>query len=109
MARCVFVGSFPACQAMTASTANSGSVCSHARIANARPCDIRNCAASAAQAMMKDEKRMLGKVQSAERGELPFGIIDARFYDEDDFQPSQRAVQARARRRARACRGDRHG
>src|SRR5947209_4226135 len=77
MAKCVLAGSFPASQAMTASTANSGSVCSHARIASASPCDIRNCAASAAQAITNDEKRMLGKVQSAERGELPFGIIGA--------------------------------
>src|SRR5436305_6114978 len=102
MTRCVWLGSFPACQAMTASTANSGSVCSHARMASANPCDIRNCAASAAQAMMNEEKRMLGKVQSAESGEFPFGIIGGRFYDEDHQQPSQRAVQARARRRPRA-------
>src|SRR5437763_3045342 len=80
MARCVFDGSFPACQAITASTANSGSVCSHARMANARPCDIRNCAASAAQAMTNEEKRMLGNVQSADSGEFPFGIIGGRLY-----------------------------
>jgi hypothetical protein len=36
---------------------------------------MRNCAASAAQAMMKDEKRMLGNVQRAERGELALDII----------------------------------
>ena len=29
--------SWPACHAITASTANSGSVCSHARIASASP------------------------------------------------------------------------
>src|SRR2546421_2752958 len=78
MARWVLLGSLPACQAMTASTANSGIVCSQARMASASPCDIRNCAASAAQAMTKEEKRMLGKVQRAERGEFAFGIIGAR-------------------------------
>src|SRR5436305_186972 len=81
MARCVFAGSFPAPQAITASTANSGMVCSQARMASASPCDIRNCAASAAQAMTNEEKRMLGNVQSQERGVEPFGIIGRRFYD----------------------------
>src|SRR5512140_2408691 len=59
--------SFPASQAMTASTANSGRVCSHARIASARPCEMRNCAASAPHAMMKADSRTLGNVQRAER------------------------------------------
>src|SRR5712691_9684609 len=79
MARCVFVGSFPACHAITASTANSGSVCSHARIASARPWEIRNCAASAPQAMTKAEKRILGNVQSADQEE-GFGIIKRRAF-----------------------------
>ncbi len=57
--------SCPACQAITASTANSGSVCSQARIASASPCDIMNCAASAPHATRKALSSMLGKVQSA--------------------------------------------
>src|SRR5260370_15465052 len=74
IARCVRDGSLPALHAMTASTANSGSVCSHARIASASPCDMRNCAASAPQAMTNEEMRMLGNVQSADQAEV-FGII----------------------------------
>src|SRR5207245_1531544 len=42
-------------QAMTASTANSGSACSHARIASAIPCDTRNWAHSAPQEIRKAE------------------------------------------------------
>ena len=72
--RCVFDGSFPACQAITASTANSGMVCSHAKIASASPCEIKNCAASAPHAMMNDERRMLGKVQSEDHADV-FSII----------------------------------
>src|SRR5437764_8778984 len=97
MARCVFVGSLPACHAITASTANSGSVCSHARIASASPCEIRNCAASAPQAMTNAEKRMQGNVQIAESVEDDFSIIAAHS-NEDDLEPSERAVQARAPR-----------
>ena len=52
-------------QAMSASTANSGSVCSHARIASDRPWLMKNWAASAPQAMTKAESRIDGKVQSA--------------------------------------------
>src|SRR5947207_3073941 len=63
---------------MTASTANSGIVCSHARIASANPCDMRNCAASAAQAITNAEKRMLGNVQRAERTDCDFVIIGSR-------------------------------
>src|SRR6185503_4756277 len=61
----------PASQAITASTANSGSVCSHAKMARARPWEIMNCAASAPQATRKADSRMLGKVHSAERAEPP--------------------------------------
>src|SRR5436305_4175618 len=75
MTRCVWLGSLPACQAMTASTANSGNVCSHARIASANPCAIRNCAASAAQAMMNDESRMAGKVQSADHAAAETAVV----------------------------------
>src|SRR2546430_6225639 len=50
MARWARSGSRPASQAITASTANSGRVCSQARIARARPWEMRNCAASAPQA-----------------------------------------------------------
>src|SRR5687767_10500871 len=53
------------CQAMTASTANSGRVWSQASAASASPRETRNCAASAPQPMMKDESRIAGKVQSA--------------------------------------------
>src|ERR1051325_108834 len=65
MARCVCDGFFPAFQAMTASTANSGNVCSHARTASARPCEMRNSAASAPRAMTKAARTMLGRGQSA--------------------------------------------
>src|SRR5215813_1483214 len=51
---------------MTASTANSGSVWSHARIASASPCETRNWAASAAHAIMTAEPRTVGKVHKAE-------------------------------------------
>src|SRR6266496_4097363 len=53
-------------QAMSASTANSGRVWSQAKRARARPWLMKNCAASAPQAITKAEKRTDGKVQSAE-------------------------------------------
>src|SRR6478752_3834980 len=56
----------PASHAITASTANSGSVCTQARIASASPCEMKNCAASAAQATRKALASMLGKVHSAD-------------------------------------------
>ncbi len=68
IARWTFAGSFPASHAMTASTANSGSVWSHASIARASPCETRNCAASAPQATRNAENRTDGNVQSAARG-----------------------------------------
>jgi hypothetical protein len=61
----------PASHAITASTANSGSVCSQASAARASPWEIRNCAASAPQATRKAESRMDGKVHSAERAAAP--------------------------------------
>ncbi len=76
MTRWDWEGSLPALQAMTASTANSGSVCSQARMARASPWEMRNCAASAPQAMTNADRRMLGNVQSAERTE-DFAIIGA--------------------------------
>ena len=60
---------------MTASTANSGSVCSHARIASAKPCAIRNCAASAAHAMMNADRRMLGNVQIADHAAAEAAVV----------------------------------
>src|SRR5262245_58326309 len=51
---------------MTASTANSGRVCSQARMASAKPCETRNWAASAAQAISTAEPSTEGKVHSAE-------------------------------------------
>src|SRR5215467_3259864 len=71
IARCARWGSLPASQAITASTANSGRVCSQARIARASPWDIRNCAASAPHATRKAESSMLGKVHSADSAEAP--------------------------------------
>src|ERR1041385_9442511 len=65
MARCARAGSLPASHAITASTANSGSVWSQARIASANPCEMRNCAASAPQATRNADSSMLGKVHSA--------------------------------------------
>ncbi len=76
IARWTFAGSFPASHAMIASTANSGSVCSHARIASASPCETRNCAASAPQATRNAEKRTDGNVHRAVRGDA-FATIAA--------------------------------
>ena len=59
-------GSLPAFHAITASTANSGIVWMRARIARARPCDIRNSAASAPQATTNAAPIIAGNVQSAE-------------------------------------------
>src|SRR5438477_270304 len=56
-------------QASTASTANSGSVCSHARMASATPCATKNCADSAAQAMSMEAARIDGAVHSTLSGE----------------------------------------
>src|SRR5205085_10268296 len=106
MARWVFVGSLPASHAITASTANSGNVCSHARIASANPCDIKNCAASAPHAMTNAEKRMEGNVQIAEKAVDDFSII-APHSNEDDLQPAECVVQARASRHRRARGRDR--
>src|SRR5258708_37045609 len=103
MARCVMLGFFPACQAMTASTANSGSVCSQARMARANPCEMRNCAASAPQAITNAEKRIEGNVQSAEMGDV-FGIIGLRrerHCNENDRQPAESTLQACPRRDSR--------
>src|SRR6267378_6639322 len=77
MARCARSGFRPASQAITASTANSGSVCSHARIASARPCEMRNCAASAPQATRKADSSMLGKVHSAPSAVPPACVAEA--------------------------------
>src|SRR5213592_1004171 len=49
---------------MTASTANSGSACSHARIASAIPCDTRNWAHSAPQEIRKADTTTAGKGQA---------------------------------------------
>src|SRR5260370_2545976 len=54
--------------AYTASTANSGSVCSHARIASANPWAMKNCADSAAQAISKAANRMEGAVHNIDHG-----------------------------------------
>src|SRR5215469_11421724 len=54
--------------ASTASTANSGSVCSHARIASANPCAMKNCDDSAAQAIISAEIRMAGAAHSTVAG-----------------------------------------
>src|SRR5262249_47312456 len=56
------------CQASTASTANSGSVCSHARMASANPCPMKNCADSAAQAMSSAATRIAGAAQRTVAG-----------------------------------------
>src|SRR6185503_12238954 len=77
IARCARSGSRPASHAITASTANSGSVWSHARMASASPWEMRNCAASAPQATRNADSRMLGKVQMAERAEPPACNADA--------------------------------
>src|SRR5438105_10643422 len=97
MARWARSGSRPASHAITASTANSGRVCIHARIASANPCEIRNCAASAPQAMTNAEKRMHGNVHTAESAEDDLSII-GRHSNEEHHQQAQRDLQARARR-----------
>src|SRR5436309_8310187 len=71
IARWARSGSRPASQAITASTANSGSVCNQARIARARPWEMRNWAASAPQVTRKADARMLGNVHSADSAEPP--------------------------------------
>src|SRR5690349_6272023 len=55
-------------QASTASTANSGSVCSQARMASAKPWATKNCADSAAHAMSMAASRIDGAVQRKDDG-----------------------------------------
>ena len=55
-------------QAMTASTANSGSACIQARMASAIPWDTRNCAHSAPHAIRKAEKTTAGNGQALAHG-----------------------------------------
>ena len=69
IARWTIDGSFPAFHAMTASTANSGTVWTSASTASARPCDIRNSAASAPQATTKAAPIIAGNVQAADAGD----------------------------------------
>src|SRR5437899_2890065 len=99
MARWVRVGSLPASHAITASTANSGSVCSHASRASATPCEMRNCAASAPQATRNAESRMLGNVHKADAAEPPAADREAtsfrRTVAEDNLQCRERQAMAR--------------
>src|SRR5712691_7491535 len=61
---------------MTASTANSGSACSQARIASAIPCDTRNWAHSAPQEIRKAETTTAGKGQAfAQKPAGPAGAV----------------------------------
>ena len=75
-------GFFPAFQAITASTANSGAVWMRASTASASPWDMRNSAASAPQATRNAEPIMAGNVQRAVSGEpaeaLPAGTAASR-------------------------------
>src|ERR1700681_1656314 len=64
IARWTMAGFFPAFQAITASTANSGIVWMRARTARASPWDIRNSAASAPHATTKAAPIIAGKVQN---------------------------------------------
>src|SRR5213593_1622163 len=77
IARWARSGSRPASQAITASTANSGSVWTQARMARARPWEMRNCAASAPQATRNADNNMLGKVHSAPSAVPPACIAEA--------------------------------
>src|SRR3954454_13349540 len=52
--------------ANTASTANSGSVCSHARIASATPCAMKYCADSAAHAISIADTRIAGALHNSD-------------------------------------------
>src|SRR5436305_3731290 len=54
--------------ARTASTANSGRVCIHARIASAKPCATKNCADSAPHVINNEAPRIAGVVQRAAFG-----------------------------------------
>ena len=56
------------CHARTASTANSGKVCSSASTASAMPCARKNCVASAPQAIMRLAIRMPGPAHSTAHG-----------------------------------------
>src|SRR5262249_35212966 len=69
IARWTMSGFLPAFQAITASTANSGRVWISARIASARPCDIRNSAASAAHATTNAAPIIAGNVHVADHAE----------------------------------------
>src|SRR5205809_1488306 len=62
--------------ASTASTANSGSVCSHARIASATPCAMKNRADSAAHAISMDAARIDGAVHSTLHGDALLNEVD---------------------------------
>ncbi len=62
-------GFFPAFQAITASTANSGIVWMSARMARASPWEIRNSAASAPHATTNAAPIIAGKVHSADQAE----------------------------------------
>src|SRR5258708_4567666 len=99
MARWVRLGSLPASHAITASTANSGVVCSHASTASATPCEMRNCAASAPQATRNAESRMLGNVHRADAAEPPAADREAstfrRTVAEDSLAVEERQAMAR--------------
>ena len=56
------------CHARTASTANSGRVCSSASTARAIPCARKNCAASAPHAIIRLATRMPGPAQKTANG-----------------------------------------
>src|SRR6476660_2243338 len=77
MARWTIGGFFPAFQAMTASTANSGNVWRRARIASASPCETRNSAASAPQDTRNAATIMDGNVQRAFSGEAELAAAAA--------------------------------
>src|SRR5438445_13296364 len=86
IARWARSGSRPASHAITASTANSGSVCSQASIARARPWEIRNWAASAPQATRKADVRMAGNVHRAHSAEPPAVHSIASTYRFTDYE-----------------------
>src|SRR2546427_11945494 len=111
IARWARSGSRPASHAITASTANSGSVCNQARIARARPWEMRNWAASAPQATRKADVRMPGNVHSADSAEPPAVDRKAstfRFTCAED-SPAPDGQQAARRRAARGEYVDDHG
>src|SRR5258708_16813300 len=104
MARWVRPGSLPAPHAITASTANSGVVCSHASTASATPCEMRSCAGSARKATRNAESRMLGNVHRADAAEPPAADREASTFRRTDAEDSLAVEERQAMARCTVTR-----